>query len=322
MRTDEGKDYTSRHVLGALADLEIEHLPCPPYSPERKPHIERFFGTLARELFAELPGFTGHDVAQAQALRARKSFAARRGADDAEVFGAALTTEELQARCDVWCEAVYGRRSHTGLDGASPFERVTTWQGEVRRIHDERALDALLAEPAGSGWRTVCKKGIRLDSVSYIAGPLGSLVGERVKLRRDPADRGRIHVYREDGSFVCVAENPARTGADQAAIAAAMTAEYREHRKAARKRARDLAQHTDPDGLADRALANAATAAAGVVAFPKPSQAHQTPALTQAGLAAQAAGKADKAKAPRAATGMSPALAAAGALFLKDEEWA
>ena len=165
VRTDEGNDYTSCHVLGALADLEIEHLRCPPYSPERKPHIERFLGTLARELFAELPGFAGHDVAQAQALRARKSFAARRGENDAEVFGAALTAGELQARCDVWCEAVYGRRPHSGLGGASPFERVTSWQGPVRRIHDERALDALLAEPAGSGWRVVCEKGIRLDSV-------------------------------------------------------------------------------------------------------------------------------------------------------------
>lgn len=322
VRTDEGKDYTSKHLVGALADLEIEHLRCPPYSPERKPHIERFLGTLARELFPELPGFTGHDVAQAQALRARKSFAERRGASDAEVFGAALTAEALQARCDVWCEAVYGRRSHSGLGGASPFERITSWQGMVRRIHDERALDALLAEPAGDGWRTVCKKGIRLDCVFYIAGPLGSLVGERVKLRRDPADPGRIHVYREDGTFVCVAENPARTGADQAAIAAAMTADYREHRKAARKRARDLAQRTDPDGIADRALAKAATDAAGVVAFPKPGRAHQTPALAQAGLAAKAADKTGEAKAPQAATGMSPALAAAGALFAKDEEWA
>ncbi len=319
VRTDEGKDYTSRHVLGALADLEIEHLRCPPYSSERKPHIERFLGTIARELFPGLPGFTGHDVAQAQALRARnrkRACGATRGKDAAEVFGAALTAEELQARCDIWCEAVYGRRPHGGLGGASPFERVTSWQGPVRRIHDERAL---LAEPAGSGGRVVCKKGIRLDSVFYIAGPLGSLVGERVKLRRDPADADRIHVYREDGSFVCVAENPARTGADQAAIAGAMTADCREHRKTARKRAHDLAQRTDPDGAADRALANAAAQAAGVVAFPKPGQAHKTPALAQAGLAAKAAGKA---KAPQAATGMSPALAAAGALFVKDEEWA
>ena len=320
VRTDEGKDYTPRHVLGVLEDLEIGHLACGPYSPERKPHIERFFRTLLHELFAGLPGFTGHNVAQAQALRSRVSFAERRGVDDAEVFGAALTAEELQARCDLWCDAVYGRRPHSGLGGASPFERATSWQGSVRRIHDEHALDALLAEPAGSGWRVVCKKGIRLDSVFYIAGPLGSLVGERVKLRRDPADAGRIHVYREDGSFVCVAENPVRTDANQAAIAAAMTADYREHRKAARKRARDLAKHTDPDGVADRALANAATAAAGVVTFPKPGRTHQTPALTQAGRAAQAADKAGKVNVPQAATGMSPALAAAGALFVKDEE--
>ena len=107
VRTDEGKDYTSRHVLGVLADLEIEHRPCPPYTPEAKPFVERFLGTLTRDLFATLPGFTGHDVAQAQALRSRKSFAARRGEDDAVIYGATLTAQELQERCNVWCDAVY-----------------------------------------------------------------------------------------------------------------------------------------------------------------------------------------------------------------------
>ena len=107
VRTDEGRDYTSRHVLGVLADLEIAHDPCPPYTPEAKPFVERFLGTLARDLFAFLPGFAGHDVAGAQALRARKSFAARRGEDAAGAFGVAFTAEELQARCDVWCEADY-----------------------------------------------------------------------------------------------------------------------------------------------------------------------------------------------------------------------
>ena len=72
VRTDEGRDYTSRHLLGVLADLEIAHDPCPPYSPERKPFVERFRGTMARDLFAFLPGFIGHDVAQAQALRAQE----------------------------------------------------------------------------------------------------------------------------------------------------------------------------------------------------------------------------------------------------------
>lgn len=323
VRTDEGKDYTSRHVLGVLADLEIEHRPCPPYSPERKPHIERFLGSLTRDLFAKLPGFSGHDVAQAQALRARRSFAARRGKDAAEVYGAELTAEELQQRCDTWCDAVYGRRPHTGLGGASPFDRVTSWRETVRRIHDERALDALLAETAGDGWRTVSKKGIRLDNLDYIAGALGPLVGERVRIRRDPADAGRIHVYREDGRFLCVAELPAITGASQAAIAASMTTGFRSHRNAARKRARDLERRKDPAGVADRALARAATEADRVVALPKPGETHQTPALAQAGLAAKAIDKADRAAGqPEPGEDLLERLGAVARMFMKDEGWA
>ena len=40
----------------------------------------------------------------------------------------------------------------------------------MRRIQDERALDALLAEPAGGGWRTIRKSGIRLGNPDCIAG--------------------------------------------------------------------------------------------------------------------------------------------------------
>ena len=122
VRTDEGRDYTSRHVLDVLADLDIAHDPCLPYTPEAKPFVERFLGTLARDLFAFLPGFSGHDVAQAQALRARKSFAARRGEDARKTFSVALTAEELQAHCDDWCRAIYERAPHDGL-GACAAER-------------------------------------------------------------------------------------------------------------------------------------------------------------------------------------------------------
>ena len=320
VRTDEGKDYTSRHVLGVLTDLEIEHLPCPPYTPEAKPFVERFLGTLTRDLFATLPGFTGHDVAQAQALRSRKSFADRRGEDDAVTFGAELTAEELQERCDVWCCAVYGRRPHGGLGGVSPFARRASWTKPVRRVDDERALDALLSEPAGGGWRTVRKAGIRLDNTDYIAGELGPLVGERVQVRVDAADPDRIFVHREDGTFVCIAEDPGRTGADRAAIAARMTAGYRASRKAARKRARDLMRLQKPGDTMDQVLAHAGIEAGRVVALPSQGTGHQTPALTQAGRAAKAADKVSKAAVSPKHTATSASLAAAGALFLKDEE--
>ena len=108
-----------------LADLEIEHDLCRPYCPEDKPHIERFLGTLTRDLFAHLPGFTGHDVAQAKALRETRSFAARRrGA--APAFELHLTADELRRRCDLWLSEVYETRPHRGLDGMTPRLRAAS----------------------------------------------------------------------------------------------------------------------------------------------------------------------------------------------------
>ena len=70
----------------------------------------------------------------------------------------------------------------SGLGGASPFDRLRSWTEPVRRIQDERALDALLAELAGGDWSTIRKSGIRLGNLDYIAGELAPLVGERVRL--------------------------------------------------------------------------------------------------------------------------------------------
>ena len=266
VRTDEGADYTSRHVVGAIADLEIEHDICLPFAPDAKPFVERVIKTISHDLFANLPGFTGHNVAQAQALRARKSFAARRRAgrarnqdrarceDKCEAFRVALSAEELQACLDTWCDDLYGREPHAGLGGLSPFERVNSWTGRIKRIGDVRALDALLAAPADDGWRTVRKGGIRLGNVDYIAGPLGGIVGERVHVRRDPGDLDRIFVYlpapsgpERPGEFVCVAQDPARTGADRAAVAGAMTRAYAERSRKARALARDLVRRHKPE---------------------------------------------------------------------------
>ena len=129
VKTDRGQDYVGRHVTRVLADLEIEHELCRPYRPEDKPHIERLLGTLTRDLFAHLPGFTGHDVAQAKALRENRSFAARRRGE-APTFELHLTADELQRRCDLWLSGVYETRPHGGLDGTTP--RLRAGRGPAR----------------------------------------------------------------------------------------------------------------------------------------------------------------------------------------------
>ena len=133
-KTDGGADYVSRHFTRVLADLGITHDICPPYTPEAKPHIERFFGTMTRDLFAYLPGFVGHDVADRKRIEARRSMAARRGQGERETFNVSLSAAELQQKCDLWCDAIYDRRAQTGLGGQSPWERRRSSSAPLRRI--------------------------------------------------------------------------------------------------------------------------------------------------------------------------------------------
>ena len=298
VRTDEGSDYTSRHLRHALLDLGVGHEVLPPYSPDLKPFIERVIGTISRDLFSQLPGFTGHNVAEAAKLRARKSFAARRGEQPVATFKCSLTPEQLQERIDAWCEHVYGREEHSGLAGMSPFAKAASWAGE-RRAVDERALDALLAEPvSGGGTRTVQKTGLDVEGGTYIAAELGPLVGERVHVRREPADYGRVYVFEIGpndalGPFVCIAEDPLRTGIDRQEVARQAKRLAREADREARKWARDLARDRSPATAIDDVLAHAAAASEQLVAFPAPAERHESQSIAAAAEAADALAEAD-----------------------------
>ena len=294
VRTDEGKDYTSKHLTRVLADLGIVHDVCPPYTPEAKPFIERFFGTLTRDLFAHLPGFTGHSVADRKKIEAKKSLAQRRGKDERETFDIQLTGAELQRKCDQWCDAAYGRRDH-GTTGESPFARMAGWTSPLRQIADPRLLDALLAEPAVEGGRrTIGKNGISVQWVNYIAPEMGRRIGERVEVRLDPADPARLFVFALDGTFLFMAKDPERIGSDrdagcdQAAIASHAKASAKKADGKARRRARALKKQHRPERAMDDVLNAADGQASNVIALPRPGETHETPALKQAARAADA----------------------------------
>ena len=307
VRTDRGKDYTSAHLARVLADLGVTHDICPPYTPEAKPFIERFLGTVTRDLFAYLPGFIGHNVDERRKLEARKSMAARRrrrGGDERATFGVDLTAAELQTECDWWCTASYGRRVHRGL-GESPWARAQSWTGETRRIADERALDPLLAAPvADGGRRTIGKNGISVGHVRYIEPTFGAHVGERVDVRLDASDPARLFVFRLTGEFLCVAEDPERTGIDRAAVAAGARAGAREVDSAARKRARSLRRDHQPGRAAEDVRDAAEREAGKIIALPqRGGAAFRTVALEQAAQAAQAAKATETTEAAATAAG-------------------
>jgi transposase InsO family protein len=287
-KTDNGSDYVGHHMTRVFKNLRINQELCPPFSPWKKPHIERFFRTFSHDMVELLPGYIGHDVAERKGIEARQAFSERLFKKD-QIIDVQMSSADLQAFCDEWVNNIYQHAPHDGLGGKTPFQVANEWQEPIRRITNERALDLLLAEaPGNGGVRTVGKKGIRLDNGLYIAPELWSWVGEDVLVLYDPVDFGQVSAYTlgDNPEFICVAKDPSRTGIDRAEVAAKAREMQKKAVQEARAELKKAAKKQDIDHIADEIRAAAAEKAAKIVELPKPSMEFTTPALEAASKAA------------------------------------
>ncbi|MDC7787330.1 DDE-type integrase/transposase/recombinase [Rhodoplanes sp. TEM] len=288
IKTDNGSDFVARDTQRLFASLGIEMELSDPYQPQQKAFVERVIKTFQHDCATLLPGFVGHSVADRKAIEDRKSFAERLGEDAAEAFGVSLTGAALQAVVDRWVETVYAEREHAALK-TSPRLAAAASKRPVRTV-DPRALDLLLMPVAGGdGFREVTKLGVRVDGFHYVV--MEALPGDRVLVRMDPVDAGRIYAFdADDGRFVGEGLCPELAGIDPAALMAAKRAAQAEiisdATREARKVIRDI---TKGPALIERVLtvaerdkASAAAAASNVITLPKRSEAHETPAITAA----------------------------------------
>jgi len=237
---DNGKDYQSNHFDSICYNLGIAKVTVPPFSGDMKPHIERMFGTLSRELFEELEGYVGHSVAERSAIQSRRGFAHkiesqakwREEAKKAEQkefenrfaikksnlgleLKLPIEADHLQKIIDKWCDNIYEYRGHSGIKDKTPLAK---WQEQaipVKGINDSRMLDLLLGE---SFERKVGKKGIRLDGALYQHVALAEYVGEIVRIMTH-SDMGYVSVYRMNYEPICVAEDYEYMGKSRAELA-------------------------------------------------------------------------------------------------------
>lgn len=237
---DNGKDYQSNHFDSICYNLGIAKVTVPPFSGDMKPHIERMFGTLSRELFEELEGYIGHSVAERSAIQSRRGFAHKiesqakwrneaRKAEQEDFenrfaikksnIGLELKlpveADQLQKIIDQWCENIYEYKGHGGIGKKTP---IAKWQEQampVKGISDSRMLDLLLGE---SFERKVGKKGIRLDGALYQHVALAEHVGEIVRIMTH-SDMGYVSVYRMNYEPICVAEDYEYMGKSRAELA-------------------------------------------------------------------------------------------------------
>lgn len=285
VRTDNGKDYVSDYFAGVLSDLDVAQYLCIPFASEQKGTVERVLKTVCYGLAKLLPGYIGHNVAEAQDIRSRETFA-KRILTPGELVDVSMSAADLQEALDGWVEQVYHQDPHSGegMDGLSPIAKAAAWSGEILTV-DARALDALLAPLAGE--RVVGKKGIRWDHARYVSPILGEYIGETVRCRYDEADLGRLYVYTDD-KFLCVAQDPARTGISRAEVAAVARAQQRQLNARHTKEAAALKRKIKVNA-AEEVIRHRAKQAGKLIGFPHREAVHSTPMLTAGADAADAA---------------------------------
>jgi transposase InsO family protein len=279
-KTDNGADYTSKHIRMAFERLGIEQELCPPFQGWKKPHIERAFRTFAHDIAELLPGFIGHNVSERQAIEARKSFSDRLFQKDT-LIEVKMTSDELQEFCDKWIDTVYHRDTHSGL-GKSPLQAVRDCTLPVRHVDDERVLDILLSEPAGT--RTITKKGIKLDRGLYIHPELWARAGDEVQIYYDDRDIGSIYVYDLSGEFVCIAEDPDITGVSRTEVAAKAKEIQKEVVQEERRRLKAASRRVVKHDVAQKILEHRAIEASKdkTIDFPKRTEIHSSDGIEAA----------------------------------------
>lgn len=286
IKTDNGSDFVSYRFTSALLHIGIEQRVCQPFTPEGKGHVERVIKTMQHDLMPLLPGFVGHSVKDRKQIETRKAFAQRLGETDERAFAIGLTHEQLQDHMNRWALDKYAHKPHGGLNDISPFARAASWTQPVRRIENERALDMLLAPLAGTdGFRTVGKKGLRIDNGHFYGPGMELHVGKRVFVRHDPEDMGVAYVFDEDHQFICEATNLDRLGADRKEAARMAKASQKQAHAENSKEIKRIMRGITPEKMAEDILSLHAQNSAKLTTFPVRSESYTSPSLDEAARA-------------------------------------
>jgi hypothetical protein len=287
-RTDNGSDFTSFYIERVLDLLNVHHHLCAPFTPEQKPHIERAFKTFSHGILPLLDGFVGHNIVDRKAIESRKTFA-KRLMTKGETVEINMTSADLQRFCDRWVDAMYHQETHSSL-GMSPIAKFRSWTELVKRISNEHALDVLLSPaPSNDGWRVITKKGLAVTfgaaQLRYISADFVGHEGKRVRVLIDATDLGHASIFQEDGSFLCIAQDPTWIGISNEEVARHAKQRQKEQLAELRQDYKELAKRANVGNIAEEILRDREERAAKVADLPKPSTEYTSPALKQAAIA-------------------------------------
>jgi len=202
MKLDNAKANLANESLAAMC----EFVGCcvdagPKYSPDERPYIERFFGTIASRLSSRLPGYTGSHPRDL-----RRALADPKG--NLRLF---VSLDELDELVEYAIGSYHGT-PHAGLNNVTPLEAIEyfvrgrqqllTWLPE----HHRRTL-CLMQSAVRCRVRAYLEKGVRphinLHGARYTSNVLACsthLIGQRLLVYMNADDMRSVRAFLADGS--------------------------------------------------------------------------------------------------------------------------
>lgn len=202
LRLDNARANLAEDTLTTLSQFVGCHIDAgPPYQPDARPFIERFFGTLEQHLGHRLPGTTGSKPGDL-----RQRLTNTKGA-----LRLLLTLDELEDAMEV-AIADYNGAPHGSLGGRSPLEMMQACvrgQGFTPRVLPEphRRTLCLLQRARVCRVRAYVSSGhrphISLFGVSHTSLTLANsaaLIGQPLLIYYNPGDLRVVQAFLTDGT--------------------------------------------------------------------------------------------------------------------------
>src|SRR5213593_1222463 len=159
---DNGKIYRSRQLERIAASIGILIVHTPPYQPEGRGKIERFFRSVREQFLASL---------------------------DLKVL---LSIEQLNERLWHWLDTVYHRHEHSSLQ-TTPLVR---WQRDIEQVRQLPPATDLRRLFFHRVDRLVRRDSTFLLKNRFFEAP-SHLAGKRIEARFDPLDLTQLEIYSE-----------------------------------------------------------------------------------------------------------------------------
>jgi transposase InsO family protein len=160
--SDNGKIYRSPQLARICASLGILMVHTPPYQPEGRGKIERWFGSVRQQFLANL---------------------------DPKVL---LSLEQLNERLWHWIDSSYHRSEHSSL-GTTPLLR---WQHDIERVRQLPPATDLRRLFFHRVHRLVRRDSTFLLQNRFFEAP-PHLAGKKIEVRFDPLDLTQLEIYCE-----------------------------------------------------------------------------------------------------------------------------